>query len=543
MPTLYTVFRAQHRHARSASEYKKRKPAHGYPGHTSLAAQRKALLKHLTPLQRASFRESPNRSVVVVGAGLAGLCAAYELKELGYNVSVYEARHRVGGRAYSFRFGRNKTVEGGGELIGRNHPLWCGYAHAFGLKFSDVSDYGNSPVRFKGHTLSYEESTAVADAMEPHMERLNRLADSIVDPFEPWTNPNAAWLDRTSLAGWLNSLRCRTKGSKDGRDAVKEQLVSDNGRLAHRQSLLGVLAMIKGHGVDRYWTDTELFRCVGGNEQLAERFRDHLGLKIVHTGTKVTAISEENGVVTVELAHTTEEDEEKDLEGASDSRKRKAGNRKQIKPVQPDDVILAVPPSVWHMIDFRNPDLRKKVRRAPHLGVNTKNLFSLKSRFWQNFGSSPTLTDSRGPADMTWETTEDLKVRAGRFKINKHPDFALVAFSGATHARELVNRRSDAARENALRKQLTTVYPGIDAQIADSKFMNWPSKCFTQGSYYFPAPREVTAWGPFWKSGYGGWLHFAGEHTSYAFMGYMEGALSSGFRLAHRLAIRDKLLP
>jgi hypothetical protein len=57
------------------------------------------------------------------------------------------------------------------------------------------------------------------------------------------------------------------------------------------------------------------------------------------------------------------------------------------------------------------------------------------------------------------------------------------------------------------------------------------------------APNEVTAWGPFWKTGYLNWLHFAGKYTSYAFMGYMEGALSSGFRLAHRLAVRDKLLP
>ena len=73
--------------------------------------------------------------------------------------------------------------------------------------------------------------------------------------------------------------------------------------------------------------------------------------------------------------------------------------------------------------------------------------------------------------------------------------------------------------------------------------MNWPRKLFSQGSYYFPAPKEVSAWGPFWKTGYLDWLHFAGERTSYAFMGYMEGALSSGFRLAHRLAVRDKLLP
>jgi monoamine oxidase len=543
VPTLYTVLRAQHRQAPSITEYTgERAPTHGYPGHTSLDAQREALREHFTPLQRASFRNSPNRSVIIVGAGLAGLCAAYELKKLGYTVSVYEARDRVGGRAYSFRFARNKVVEGGGELIGRNHPLWCGYAQTFKLKFSDVFDYGNSPVRFNGHTLTFEESKALADAMDPHIERLNHLADSIVDPFEPWTNANSQYLDKTSLADWLASLKCPTGAAKKGRAALEQQLVADNGRCAEQQSLLGVLAMIKGHGVDRYWTDTEVYRCIGGNAQLAHKFRDVLGDEVVHTGIKVTAISEENGVVSVELAHTTEQDEVEDLEPEPSPQTPKAPKGKKLKPVRADEVILAIPPSVWHLIRFKNPDLRAKLKQAPRLGVNTKNIFALKSRFWQNFSSSPTLTDSNGLADMTWETSEDIE-SAKIKKTNQQPDFTFVAFSGAVHSQDLVDLASDQAREAVLLKQLKRVYPGIDAQITNSKFVNWPRKLFTQGSYYFPAPKEVSAWGPFWKTGYLDWLQFAGEHTSYAFMGYMEGALSSGFRLAHRLAVRDKLLP
>jgi hypothetical protein len=117
----------------------------------------------------------------------------------------------------------------------------------------------------------------------------------------------------------------------------------------------------------------------------------------------------------MELAHTTEQDMEKDLETEPYSRKPKTQKHKKLEPVQPDEVVLAVPPSVWHLIHFKNPDLHSKLRQAPRLGVNTKNLFALKSRFWQNFASSPTLTDSDGPADMTWETTEDVD----KVKINK----------------------------------------------------------------------------------------------------------------------------
>ena len=244
-------------------------------------------------------------------------------------------------------------------------------------------------------------------------------------------------------------------------------------------------------------------------------------------------------MVSVELAHTTEQDMQKDFETEPYSRKPKNQKHNKLEPVQADEVILAIPPSIWHLIHFKNPDLRAKLRQAPRLGVNSKNLFALKSRFWQNFASSPTLTDSDGPVDVTWETTEDVD----NVKINKQSDFALVAFSGASHSQELLDLASDQARDAALLNQLSGVYPGIAAQITNSKFMDWPRKLFTQGSYYFPAPDEVTSWGPFWKTGYLDWLHFAGEHTSYAFMGYMEGALSSGFRLARRLAVRDQLLP
>jgi monoamine oxidase len=90
---------------------------------------------------------------------------------------------------------------------------------------------------------------------------------------------------------------------------------------------------------------------------------------------------------------------------------------------------------------------------------------------------------------------------------------------------------------------LGAVYPNIQKQLRKSRFMDWPREEWTKASYYFPRVNEVTKWGPFWKAGYKDYLHFAGEHTSYAFPGYMEGALTSGYRLARRLAVRDKVLP
>src|SRR6266511_3585857 len=51
--------------------------------------------------------------VVVLGAGLAGMCAAYELGQLGYDCHVLEARARAGGRCWTVRGGTEETEVGG----------------------------------------------------------------------------------------------------------------------------------------------------------------------------------------------------------------------------------------------------------------------------------------------------------------------------------------------------------------------------------------------------------------------------------------------
>jgi monoamine oxidase len=294
-------------------------------------------------------------------------------------------------------------------------------------------------------------------------------------------------------------------------------LAADNGVPADKQSLLGVLAMVKGGGLDRYWTDTEVFRCKGGNDQLAKEFkaalnREKKGTVVMNAPVKFISKIREKAIVRAERG-------------------------RKLRDHEADDVILAIPPSVWHTISFptrykhENTDRPTRVDKPPEMGWNVKYLMRINARFWEEFSSSPTLTKD-GPVDITWETTEEDKKR----------DYAMVAFSGADDARKCVQWPHKRRRTEYM-KALGPVYPGIGNCLVKGQFMKWPKEKWTEASYYFPRVNEVTTWGPFWKAGYGGWLHFAGEHTSYAFMGYMEGALTSGYRLARRLAVRDKLLP
>jgi len=510
MPTLYTALRARHR--RKIVPPKPPLPKEqvfAAPREKSfLAGERERTATKAGPEMLELPSRKPDRKVVVIGAGFAGLCAAYELDGLGYDVTVYEARDRVGGRVQSLDgFVRDKVAEGGGELIGSNHPLWNSYKHQFGLSFGHVLDYGNSPFRLQGVTLTADESKDLTDEMEEQFKLLTNLAASIVDPFEPWTNRNAHALDNLSIGEWISKAKC----SDRCRHAISVMLAADNGIPTSEQSLLGVLAMIKGGGLDRYWTDTELFRCEGGNQKLADEFAAALNRKklTVHKNAPVEMIVRTGSRVSLQIKGRQGKDEA-------------------------DDVILAVPPSVWYTIkvdDF--PDLAKRLAKPPKMGANVKYLMEFKKRFWKEFASSPTLSED-GPVDLTWETTEDDNDEDG--------GFVMVAFSGSIDAEECTGW-SEGERKERYVAALREPYPGIGEQMGKTKFMDWPRQEWTMASYYFPRLNEVTSWGPFWKAGYGGWLHFAGEHTSYAFMGYMEGALSSGYRLAKRLAIRDRVLP
>src|ERR1041384_5835237 len=83
-----------------------------------------------------------DRTVTVIGAGLAGLSAADDLQRAGWKVTVLEARDRVGGRVYSLRnFSNGLVAEGGGEFIDERHTRLLSLAQQFDLKLGKVGSW------------------------------------------------------------------------------------------------------------------------------------------------------------------------------------------------------------------------------------------------------------------------------------------------------------------------------------------------------------------------------------------------------------------
>jgi monoamine oxidase len=199
---------------------------------------------------------------------------------------------------------------------------------------------------------------------------------------------------------------------------------------------------------------------------------------------------------------------------------------KDGRTVECDDVVLAVPPTVWSKIDLR---VGMPADLAPQMGYNVKYLATVKKRYWKDAKHSQySLGD--GDISMTWDGTDGQS-------DEQDPTACLTAFSGGPAAQR-ARGRSGEARDAAYAAAYEQLYPGFKDHFVKARFMDWPGDPWVQAGYSFPAPGQVTAHGPVLRRGIGN-LHFAGEHTCYKFVGYMEGGLNSGASLAKRLAARD----
>jgi putrescine oxidase len=153
--------------------------------------------------------------VIVVGAGVTGLTAAYRLTQAGKDVLVLEARDRIGGRLLNERHGQlgdaalEAEFEVGGQWVSPDQTALLAMIDELGLQMFSRYRTGDSLyVDRRGEARRFTEDLPLAEETNAAIEQLTKTLDGLVaemDPDRPWEHPDAAHLDSVSFSEWLRS--------------------------------------------------------------------------------------------------------------------------------------------------------------------------------------------------------------------------------------------------------------------------------------------------------------------------------------------------
>ena len=451
----------------------------------------------------------------MIGAGYAGLMAAWYLTQCGVDVTVYEAADRIGGRVQTDRaFVAPHLVEAGAELIGENHPLWFRLAGLFRLVLDPLTEYEHARIRF-GRDLTPPEQDSMYAEVKTAQVAFGRLARTL-SPTEPWLDPRARGWDRQSVAQGLAALTLPQPLSPHARQWFVFTLANDNCLPIERQSYLGLLGSISAarmgdddEGMRGYWLSTETHRCRGGNDLLGQRLAAGLRAR-VQTNTFVRRIQVQPQLVPP-VAVTVERDPS-------------LGQPARPTVSRFDQVILTTPPTVWGAMRIE-PEFAPASRTLTH-GPAVKFVTRYPTPFW--IGQQPPEDKPSAKWDemgSLWEGTDNQgAVVAPPNTSTPQPPYALSVFSGGQY----VYQERDYSAKVAAMFPHGRPGPGQHPTL----FCDWPNTPFIRTGYAVPAVDEASVVFAAQRQPHAGRLFFAGEQTSSGFFGYMEGALQSGARAA-----------
>jgi monoamine oxidase len=438
-----------------------------------------------------------DRTVTVIGAGLAGLSAAYELQRAGWNVTVLEARGRVGGRVYSLRkFSNGLVAEGGGEFIDESHKRMLAFVEQFNLKLGKVGSWQGQDkdwASFDGKSGPMSDASIWGVNLHEEVDKIWRalsdLARYVPDPHQPQKAREAERLDHQSTADWLNSLDAHPLAKQDFIQHIRSEYTCE----PERHSLLDL-----ARNAAMYYTSPERnmnYRVIGGNDlipcALAELLSD------VRLNAPVASISVLPDGVDVTYKQ-------------SDSRLT----------VHSAFAILAIPLTTARLIEFKPPlpFAHQSLVADLSYGAVTKVLIEYRQRFWEERGWNGRLTTD-SPIVLTWHATSHVEDPRGILTVytGGEPGVTLAALS-------------DEERTHVAVAEIEKLFPGSSDLIENTATMAWPNEPYTRASYAALAPGQVTA---HWKTLFEpvGRLFFAGEHAT-PIQGFMEGAVESGQRAA-----------
>jgi monoamine oxidase len=429
-------------------------------------------------------------SVIVAGAGLAGLTAAYELMSMGAEVTLVDARDRAGGRVWTIRdgFASRQHAEAGGDMIDAEQNAIKELVAALGLKMTRILRTGFGYIRADAEGRPRPMKRNVAKGWDRLSRELEPWVKRYKSGEQRWDTPIASDIARRSVAQWLEEkradedLRATTTGLRGFFLADPEEL--------------SLIALVDQFSSSDRPGPGEMFRIVGGNDRLTEALASKIGTRM-HLGSELVAVAVRGQHVHASIRH-----------------------QRSTATMMADYLVFAMPASLVRRVPIvpALPTPQHQAIASLPYGRVTKTLLQFDRRFWRQPGK-PRAFGSPLSFGALWDGNEDQAAKPGIL--------SLMAGGGASDATQAA-----VAAEGIERFAGSLAFLGSEpAKLLASKQVVWEADPFARGGYAFfsasfdPVLRE-------WLARPAGRLFFAGEHTSIRWQGYMNGAVESGRRAA-----------
>jgi monoamine oxidase len=428
-----------------------------------------------------------NTSVIVAGAGLAGLAAARNLESAGAKVTVIEARERVGGRVWTVRdgFERGQHAEAGADLIEADHTAV--------LALCKDLELDTVPI-LRGGFGYYGQNRAGRLAIQSLGGLFREMPGAFwrfVHQYKlgerRWDGAIAARLASESVADWLRKAKVNR--------AVANRLRGLRGMLLADPEELSLLAIVDVFADFEDSPDMSSCRLRGGNDRLASAMAERLKGR-VRLGTILRQIRQRSGGIVATLEH-----------------------RGKIAELRADFLVSALPATTLRqcVIDPALPEAQRQAIGHLKYGDATRLLMQFDRRFWRRRGR-PNAFGSDQWFGALWDGNEQQRGRA-----------AILSFLAGGRASSELQRAL--AADGVAGVAHAVRWLGSPGRVLASRVITWEHDPWALGGYAYFDP----GFKPLWREALArphGRVVFAGEHTSIRWQGYMNGAVESGQRAA-----------